>query len=161
LSTDGTYGFVYCGASGLGIGVFTVRSGAVVGRDCSGASYHGTASDQPDGTIDLYVKMTIPPGISLVQGTSPKDEPHRRELVHRYPALFGDGQPIEVATGPGAITVIIKRISDGFASAAIDGISAETARKLAFVPPDYTHGSRSGTFVLGPSDDSEPFMLHE
>jgi hypothetical protein len=157
LSADGTYGFVYCGAIGLGIGVFTVRSGAVVGRDFSGASYHGTANDQPDGSIELSI-ATIRSDIAQDMSSQ---EAHRRELVHRYPPVFGEGKPIEVGMGPRAITIMIKRINDVFASAAVDGISAETAAKLAFAQADYPRGSQTGTFVLGPTDEPEPFMLHE
>lgn len=33
MSADGTYGFVYRGATGLGIGVFTIRDNVVKGAD--------------------------------------------------------------------------------------------------------------------------------
>lgn len=161
MSTEGTYGFVYCGAIGLGIGVFTVRARALVGRDYSGVYYHGTANDQPDGSIELSITMTIPSGISLAQGTPPQDVPQRREIIHRYPPLFGDGKPVEVTMGPGPITVMIKRIHESFASAATDGISAEIAAKLAFAQPDYSQSPRTGSFILGPSAEPEPFILHE
>jgi hypothetical protein len=160
LSTDGTYGFVYCGAIGLGIGVFTVRSGAVIGRDYSGVTYHGSANDQPDGSIDLSIIMTMS-SVPSAEGTPGQDTPYRREVIHRYPPQFGDGKPIEVTMGPGPITVMIRRVSDAFASAAIDGISAETAAKLAFGQADHSQGPQTGSFVLEPRANPEPFMLHE
>ncbi len=160
MCTDGTYGFVYCGVIGIGIGVFTVRSGALVGRDYSGVIYHGSANDQPDGSIDLSIIMTMSSAIPLAEGTPAQDR-HRREVVHRYPPLFGDGKPIEVTMGPGPITVMIKRIHDSFASAATDGISAEIAAKLAFAQPDYSQGPQTGSFILVPSAEPEPFMLHK
>jgi hypothetical protein len=38
MAIDGTYGFVYCGAEDIGIGVFTVSGGSVAGRDFAGVA---------------------------------------------------------------------------------------------------------------------------
>ena len=50
MAIDGTYGFVYCGAIGMGFGVFTVAEGQVKGRDYAGGKYSGTAKEGPDGS---------------------------------------------------------------------------------------------------------------
>ncbi len=57
MSTDGTYGFVYCGWNGLGIGVFTVRAGIVTGSDSGQVTYQGKATEQPDGRIDSFANF--------------------------------------------------------------------------------------------------------
>jgi len=132
LPCDGTYGFVYCGSNGLGIGVFTVRSGVVTGRDSGEVTYRGTATEQPDGSISLSVAMRIPPGTPLVTGTSPQEVAHQRQVEHRFPRAFGDGEPEKIFTAPaGPLTVIVKRIPDEFAEAATDGISQAVTAKLA------------------------------
>jgi len=71
MSIDGTYGFVYCGAEDIGIGVFTVTGSSVTGRDFAGGSYVGAAIENPDGTVDLKISFNVPAGVGLVQGTSP------------------------------------------------------------------------------------------
>ena len=43
MSIDGTYGFVYCGHRGLGIGVFLIEGQRIEGSDFAGGSYKGTA----------------------------------------------------------------------------------------------------------------------
>jgi hypothetical protein len=42
MASNGTYGVVYCGADGLGVGVFNVKDGVIVGADYAGGRYHGT-----------------------------------------------------------------------------------------------------------------------
>ena len=54
-SLDGTYGFVYCGATGLEIGVIVVNSGDVVGSDFSGGRYTGTLIEDDTGNLDFKV----------------------------------------------------------------------------------------------------------
>jgi hypothetical protein len=39
MSIDGTYGFVYCGNRGLGIGVFLIEGQRIQGRDFAGCGY--------------------------------------------------------------------------------------------------------------------------
>ena len=55
MGIDGTYGFVYCGNRGLGIGVFSINGDRIEGRDFAGSSYEGTAVQDGDGNIVLDV----------------------------------------------------------------------------------------------------------
>jgi hypothetical protein len=120
LSCDGTYGFVCCGPTGLWIGVFTVRSGVVIGRDSGQVTYEGTASERSDGSIDLSVSIRIP---NLAQ---------HRQVAHRFPRAFGDGEPEKIFTARGGpLTMMVKGIPDEFAEAATEGISTAVAAKLA------------------------------
>src|SRR3954452_12407775 len=83
MAITGTYGFVYCGANGLGVGLFVIdKDGRLVGSDYVGAKYEGTASESSDGTINVDISFDVPPGVILVQGTSPQDLPHKRQVVH-------------------------------------------------------------------------------
>jgi hypothetical protein len=114
MAVDGTYGFVYCGTQGLGIGIFRVRQGGVEGLDYVGGRYSGTAIEVAGGSIHLRITMEVRPGTILVQGTAPQDLPHTREIDHVFPPVFGDGKPIEVNAPPGMVTVMIRRIPDDF-----------------------------------------------
>jgi hypothetical protein len=119
---DGTYGVVYCGAEGLGLGVFNLKNGSVVGYDYVGGRYHGTAKeDAASREIALDLIFEVPPGVVLVQGTAPQDVSHSRRITQTLPADFGDGTPVKFDTPPGIVTAMIKRIPDGFESAAFYG----------------------------------------
>jgi hypothetical protein len=108
MSIDGTYGFVYCGAEDVGIGVFTVTASSVAGRDVGGGSYVGTATENADGTIDLKLSFNVPAGVGLAQGTAPQELPYIKALEGKYPALFGDGEPVEVSMPP--VKVMVKKL---------------------------------------------------
>lgn len=111
MAIDGVYGFVYCGANGIGFGVFTVKKGSVEGCDPL-FRYHGTATELPDGSIDMDVSFVVPAGAEMVQGVAAQDTPHTRFIKQRLPAMFGDGAPQQITSGPGGVTVMFKRVPD-------------------------------------------------
>src|SRR5262245_28795162 len=131
MALDGTYGWVYCGAIGIGIGVFTVTGGGVKGRDYAGGKYGGTAKERPDGTISLTLAFEVQPGVALVTATAAQEVPYTRDIKAELPPNFGDGAPQEIAAPPGAVTVMIKRIADDFAPAATQGFTMAIAQRLA------------------------------
>ena len=120
---DGTYGFVYSGVNGLGVGIFTVLGEKFEGVDHVGGRYTGTARENRDGTISIAIDFDVRPGISLVQGTAPQEIPHRRHIEHKMPAGFGNGRPVEIPAPPGSVTVMVKRVPDDFARALSEGLS--------------------------------------
>jgi hypothetical protein len=129
MALDGTYGFVYCGVIGLGVGVFTVTAGQVTGRDCFGGEYSGTAEERPDGTITLALTFEVQPGIGLVQGTSAQELPYTRQIKVELPPGFGDGAPQVIDVRPGSVTLMFKRIPDDYAPAATEGFSLTMGRR--------------------------------
>src|SRR5262245_56444405 len=135
MAIEGTWGFVYCGVNGLGVGVFTVMAdGQFQGSDFGGVRYTGTAKENPDRTISLAISFEVPAGMTLVQGTAEQDVPHRRQLSAVLPPDFGDGKPQEMQSSPGSVTVMVKRISDEFAPAATSGVTLIFAKQLATSP---------------------------
>ena len=112
---DGTYGFVYCGFEGPGMGVFRLENSKLVGADFAGSRYRGHAViDEATGEIDLSFQMTVPPGVSLVQGTSAQDIPYTKAGRVKVPRAFGDGEPFKVFVAPGSVTMMVKRIPDEY-----------------------------------------------
>ena len=113
---NGTYGFVYCGFAGVGVGIFRVSDSALVGVDLAGARYRGRISeDSATGAFVLSFEMTVPAGVFLVQGTSPQDMSYTKSATVKLPADFADGKPFEVFIAPGNVTMMVKRIPDDFA----------------------------------------------
>lgn len=132
MTIDGTYGFVFCGTSGLGFGIFNVKAGAVIGRDAAGASYSGKATALPDGRIDLDLSLHVPAGVELVQGTAAQEVAHTRMIKQIMPPLFGDGEPVKVDTAPGPVNVMVKRVPDHFENVASEGLTVQTARQIGY-----------------------------
>lgn len=136
MRLDGTYGFVYCGNTGVGIGVFSINAGGeVTGSDAGGGRYRGHAHEGANGEVLFDVVFVVTPGMETVQGTGPQDTHHTRIIKHTFPANFGDGAPQRLRMPPGEITVMIKRIPDDFADAAVHGFSPDVARRMSPLMP--------------------------
>jgi hypothetical protein len=131
MAIDGTYGFVYCGSTGLGVGVFCVHGDQFEGLDYGGGRYEGTAVEDHHGNIRLRLTFEGPAGMSLVKGATPQDAPFRREIRQNMPRGFGDGRPIEIISRSRTVTVMVKRIPDEFAPAATQGLSIQIAQRLS------------------------------
>lgn len=127
MGIDGTYGFVYCGNRGLGIGVFLVEGQRVEGRDFAGGRYMGTAVQEGKGNIQLDVQMQVP--ALMAQGTATQDLPHTRHIHWMFPPAFGDGEP-QMVEFAGPVTVMVKRISDKNAAIVKNGFTPETTARL-------------------------------
>src|SRR5712691_1804904 len=68
---DGIYSMTYRGAADWGMGLLVLHKGTITGADIAGALYDGRYTDQGD-SISIQIAMKVPPGVTLVQGTSPK-----------------------------------------------------------------------------------------
>jgi hypothetical protein len=110
MGIEGTYGFVYCGAEDIGIGVFSIKDNVVTGRDYGGAAYTGTASENSDGTINLNLSFNVPAGVGLAQGTAPQELPYTKMIEGNFPPLFGDGAPVEASTPP--VRVMVRKLPE-------------------------------------------------
>jgi hypothetical protein len=129
MGIDGTYGFVYCGNRGLGIGVFLVEGQRIEGRDFAGGRYMGTAVKDGKGNIQLDVQMQVPAGVEMAQGTAAQDLPHTRHIHWMFPPAFGDGEP-QMVEFAGPVTVMVKRIPDKNAAIVKNGFTPETTARL-------------------------------
>ena len=125
MSIDGTYGFVYCGNRGLGIGVFLVEGQRVEGRDFAGGRYMGTAVQDGKGNIQLDVQMQVPAGVEIAS----QDLPHTRHIHWTFPPAFGDGEP-QMVEFAGPVTVMVQRIPDENAAIVKNGFTPQTTARL-------------------------------
>jgi hypothetical protein len=107
----------------------------VTGCDFAGGRYRGNAHEQANGEVLFDVTFVVAPGIETVQGTGPQDVSYTKTIKHTFPANFGDGAPQELRLAPGEVTVMIKRIPDDFAGAAIHGFTLEVARHISPLMP--------------------------
>ena len=84
--TDGIYSAVFRGISDWGMGILIFKKGVITGSDISGSLFDGKY--QVNGPIiEFEVTMTVPPGVTLVQGTPPRRT--------QYTVPFHGSTPIE------------------------------------------------------------------
>ena len=132
MGIDGTYGFVYCGNRGLGIGVFLIEGQRIEGRDFAGGVYKGTAVKDGKGNIEIDVQMHVSAGVETAE---PQDLPQARHIHWTFPPAFGDGEP-QMVEFAGPVTVLVKRIPDVNAAIARSGFTPKTTASLAgFIVP--------------------------
>src|ERR1700722_8488170 len=59
MALDDTYGFVYCGTAGLGVGIFNLNGDQIIGCDYGGGRYTGTAIEDSTGRITVDATVHI------------------------------------------------------------------------------------------------------
>jgi hypothetical protein len=115
---NGTYGFVYSGVRGVGLGVLTIRDSVLSGSDTGGAKYSGHAvQDMATGAITILFEMFVPEGTALIQGTSAQDMNYTKTgLSVTLQSDFDNGEPVTVYIPPGNVTLMIRQIPDDYAA---------------------------------------------
>src|SRR4051794_805000 len=110
MSLVGTYGFVYCGNTGVGIGVLSINSGGeVTGCDLTGGRYRGHAHERANGEVLFDVVFVVAPDIEPSRARAPRRVLHTRPLKHVFPAKFGDGAPQNVLLPLGQVTAMMNK----------------------------------------------------
>jgi hypothetical protein len=105
---DGIYTITFRGATGWGMGLLLLQYGTVTGADSAGALYDGRFQDETDSLV-LDVKMTVPPGVALVQGSIPRATPYEvpfRASISKRAIEFSEPTLIDLPPGP--VNVIVK-----------------------------------------------------
>jgi hypothetical protein len=99
----------------VGLGILKVTDGVVIGVDLAGSRYRGQMLPlEGSDEVEFRLEMAIPPGVSLVQGTSAQPIPYVKALPARLPVDFANGAPIAIRVSPGTVTIMIKRIPDEY-----------------------------------------------
>jgi hypothetical protein len=111
---NGFYAIYYTGVSGTGIGVLAINNGVIVGADMLGGRYDGTykPSSTTMGSYDANVRITIPPGASLVTGALAGPQPYYMDVAMTLPANLGAEQPVRIETPTGPVNVIFRKLRD-------------------------------------------------
>jgi hypothetical protein len=113
-NADGTYGFVYSGAIGVGIGVFVIKNSMLNGADLAGGRYRGSVTDDPQTKgLRVVFDMFVPAGTFLVQNASPQELSYtKKDISVLFPQGFDNGEPTKIYVPPGYVTLMINRIPD-------------------------------------------------
>jgi hypothetical protein len=108
----GIYAMYYTGAAGSGHALMIIRNGVVAGADAVGGVLDGTYQEVGDGSLDVAVTLTVPPGVWLVTGAPVGQSPMSMPITVRLPSDFASGNSVQVNTPTGPVNVIFKRLRD-------------------------------------------------
>lgn len=105
---DGIYSMTYRGASDWGMGMLLFRQGRLTGADVAGALYDGIYRDD-QGMVAVDAEMTVPPGVSLVQGIPARPVAYKVPFKADVPReALQDGRPVLIQLPVGPVNVIFK-----------------------------------------------------
>jgi hypothetical protein len=107
---DGIYSIIFRGRADWGTGMMILQRGVITGADAQGGLYDGSYVEL--GT-DLQVDFTItvPPGVTLVQGTPARAEQYTISARTTLPTKALDtGEPVLMELPPGPVNVIFRRL---------------------------------------------------
>jgi hypothetical protein len=107
---DGIYTMRYRGTADWGMGMLIFERGRITGADFAGGLYDGSYVERgPD--IEVRMTMTVPPGVTLVQGTP------ARPTAYQFPInvmlslhALEKQQPVLLHLPPGPVNVIFQRL---------------------------------------------------
>lgn len=110
---NGFYAIYFTGVTGSGIGIIAASNGVLSGADAAGGIYDGTY--QQNATTKQYdakIKLTVPPGTSLVTGALAGTQPMSIDIVTILPENLGNNHPVTIDTPTGKVNVIFKKLRD-------------------------------------------------
>ncbi len=103
---DGIYQITFRGAADWGVGMLILKDKTVTGADVAGVLYDGTYSEQGDN-ISVNLTLTVPPGVTLVQGTSPQPKEYNFDFeLSLNKKVIETREPVLVQMPQGPVNVI-------------------------------------------------------
>jgi hypothetical protein len=107
---DGIYSMVFRGAADWGMGMLVLQGGQVTGSDASGVLYDGNYEER-GSDIELQVIMTVPPGVTLVQGTPARSTSYAIPVrLTMSKSSLENNEPVLLPLAPGPVNVIFRRL---------------------------------------------------
>ena|SRR5438309_2277084 len=111
--TDGFYAIYYTGKSSSGLGMLVFNKGIIAGADAAGILYDGVyTTNQDKDILEGTIKMTIPPGISLVTGAPVSQHSYILEFPISLPLDLSQQEPLRIEIPTGPVNIIFKKIRD-------------------------------------------------
>ena len=107
---DGIYQITFRGAVDWGIGILHLKDEVITGADVGGVLYDGVYSGQGE-KFKFDLTCTVPPGVSLVQGTPPQSNEYSFKFsLDLAKKDLESQQPVLIQLPPGPVNVIFKRL---------------------------------------------------
>lgn len=107
---DGIYTITFRGAATWGAGMLVLQNGSVTGADTAGVLYDGQYADK-GSYLAITMQMTVPPGVSLVQGTPTQPKAYTFSFTASVPKnAMESGEPVLMQLPQGPVNVIFRRL---------------------------------------------------
>ena len=107
---DGIYSITFRGAADWGMGLLILQRGVVTGADAGGAQYDGTYREE-NSSVAIDITMTVPPGVTLVQGTPAQPTSYTIPIVASLQRnVLDSNQPVTLDMPNGPVNVIFQRL---------------------------------------------------
>ena len=107
---DGFYQISFRGAADWGIGLLIFNNGAITGVDVGGALYDGSYYCS-DAIIHSKIKLTVPPGVSLVQGVPAQKTEYAIDFSVDIPiSSLNNAAPILIQLPVGPVNVVFTKL---------------------------------------------------
>ena len=109
---DGFYALFYTGKVSSGFAVIVLKNGIVTGADVSGGLYDGEYTINADRrTVEGTMKLTTPPGVSLVTGAPASEHTYTQEFPVSLLVDLSE-QTVQIQTPTGPVNLKFKKIRD-------------------------------------------------
>ena len=107
----GFYAIFFTGSTGYGMGMLALKNGIVTGADAAGGLYDGTYAEFSQGA-KAKIRMTFPPGASLVTGALAGTQALSFEIEVDLPPELNSELPVPIKTPTGTVNVIFRKLRD-------------------------------------------------
>ena len=109
---DGIYSITFRGAVDWGIGMLVLRKGIVTGADAAGVYYDGHYRDS-GSAVEFNITMTVPPGVTLVQGTAARSDVYRTSFnASILKTDIAESRTIELELPQGPVNAIFYKLRE-------------------------------------------------
>jgi hypothetical protein len=109
---NGIYSLIFRGLADWGMAVVVLRNGLVCGTDPNAVLIDGMYSVGSNSLI-VNVTVTVPPGVSLVQGTPAQPTTYQIPIQATFPLeRIGTSDPTLVQTPVGPLNILIRKLRD-------------------------------------------------
>jgi hypothetical protein len=90
--------------------MLVLQRGSIVGADAGGVLYDGTYQDRGD-SLDVRLTMTVPPGVTLVQGTLAQPTAYSVPInVSLSKRALTTSEPVLLQMPPGPVNAIFRKL---------------------------------------------------
>jgi hypothetical protein len=104
---EGMYGIQFAGREGFGTGVLVLMGGKVFGLDEGRVEYDGRYEPSPTtpNHLEVALRVTVPPGLTLVTGVQPQPVTYWFDLQTSFPARERTTSKVETPFGPVGVRI--------------------------------------------------------
>jgi hypothetical protein len=110
VEVDGFYAGYMSASGGNGVALFVLRDGVLAGVDLGGVQFDGSYSKRGDGSYGGKVKVTVPAGVTIIQGVTAPPAGMTYDVDLNLPATFLTDPYFEITTPIGKVNARLQKL---------------------------------------------------